>query len=167
MQLPTTDDTLILANATIIDGSGAAPFAGDITVVDGRIAAITPADAPLSYLHEMSLEARSGEDIDFTDQLQTRLESMFMAVWTGLAEDDGYNRLVLTAELAWRDVAVIRALSRYLRQAGIRFSEDYMWSTLNNYPRSRPNWWNCSTCASTRMSPKRTGTSARNGWKAN
>ena len=46
MQLPTTDDTLILSNATIIDGSGAAPFAGDITVAHGRIAAITPADAP-------------------------------------------------------------------------------------------------------------------------
>ncbi|WP_428670768.1 NAD-glutamate dehydrogenase, partial [Roseibium sp.] len=65
---------------------------------------------------------------------QSRLESMFMAVWTGRAEDDGYNRLVLTADLAWRDIAVVRALSKYLRQAGIRFSEDYMWSTLNNYP---------------------------------
>ena len=41
---------------------------------------------------------------------------------------------MLTADLAWRDIAVIRALSKYLRQAGIRFSEDYMWSTLNNYP---------------------------------
>jgi glutamate dehydrogenase len=70
----------------------------------------------------------------FTEALQTRLESMFLAVWTGLAEDDGYNRLVLTGDLAWRDVAVIRALSKYLRQAGIRFSEDYMWSTLNSYP---------------------------------
>ncbi|NKI60837.1 NAD-glutamate dehydrogenase [Labrenzia sp. PO1] len=104
-------------------------------VINERTYRITPADAPLSYLHEMTLESRSGEDIVFSDQLQPRLESMFMAVWTGLAEDDGYNRLVLTAELAWRDVAVIRALSRYLRQAGIRFSEDYMWSTLNNYPK--------------------------------
>ncbi|QFS97088.1 NAD-specific glutamate dehydrogenase [Labrenzia sp. THAF191b] len=104
-------------------------------VINERTYRITPADAPMSYLHEMTLESRSGEDIVFSDQLQPRLESMFMAVWTGLAEDDGYNRLVLTAELAWRDVAVIRALSRYLRQAGIRFSEDYMWSTLNNYPK--------------------------------
>jgi len=103
-------------------------------VINERTYRITPADAPLSYLHEMSLEARSGEGIDFSDQLQTRLESMFMAVWTGLAENDGYNRLVLTADLAWRDIAVVRALSKYLRQAGIPFSEDYMWSTLNNYP---------------------------------
>ncbi|MEE4013095.1 NAD-glutamate dehydrogenase [Roseibium sp. FZY0029] len=104
-------------------------------VINERTYRVTPADAPLSYLHEMTLESRSGEDITFSDQLQSRLESMFMAVWTGQAEDDGYNRLVLTADLAWRDVAVIRALSRYQRQAGIRFSEDYMWSTLNNYPK--------------------------------
>ena len=103
-------------------------------VINERTYRITPADAPLSYMHEMTLESRSGEDIAFTEQLQSRLESMFMAIWTGKAEDDGYNRLVLTADLAWRDIAVIRALSKYLRQAGIRFSEDYMWSTLNNYP---------------------------------
>ncbi|MHA7775747.1 NAD-glutamate dehydrogenase [Roseibium sp. M-1] len=103
-------------------------------VINERTYRITPADAPLSYLHEMTLESRGGEDIAFSDQLQSRLESMFMAIWTGKAEDDGYNRLVLTADLAWRDVAVVRALSKYLRQAGIRFSEDYMWTTLNNYP---------------------------------
>lgn len=103
-------------------------------VINERTYRVTPADAPLSYLHEMTLETRAGEDFDFSDQLQARLEAMFLAVWNGSAEDDGYNRLVLTADLAWRDVAVVRALSKYLRQTGIPFSEDYMWSTLNNYP---------------------------------
>ncbi|PVB62132.1 NAD-glutamate dehydrogenase [Labrenzia sp. 011] len=103
-------------------------------VINERTYRITPADAPLSYLHEMTLETRTGEDFDLTEQLQSRLEAMFLAVWTGMAEDDGYNRLVLTADLAWRDVAVVRSLSKYLRQTGIPFSEDYMWSTLNNYP---------------------------------
>ncbi len=103
-------------------------------VINERTYRITPTNAPFSYLHEMTLEANTGEDFDFDDKMQDRFESMYMAVWNGLAEDDGYNRLVLTANLAWRDVAILRALSKYLRQAGIRFSEDYMWSTLNNYP---------------------------------
>ncbi|WP_420413029.1 NAD-glutamate dehydrogenase [Roseibium sp.] len=103
-------------------------------VINERTYRVTPTNAPFSYLHEMTLEARSGEDLDFDDKMQSRLESMYMAIWSGRAEDDGYNRLVLTAGLAWRDVAILRALSKYLRQAGIRFSEDYMWSTLNNYP---------------------------------
>lgn len=103
-------------------------------VINERTYRVTPANAPLSYLHEMTLEARSGEPFDIAAERQMRLESTFMAIWTGRAEDDGYNRLVLTADLAWRDIAVLRALSKYLRQAGIPFSEDYMWSTLNSYP---------------------------------
>ncbi|WP_299477868.1 NAD-glutamate dehydrogenase [uncultured Roseibium sp.] len=103
-------------------------------VINERTYRVTPADTPMSYLHEMTLESHSGDDFDLPQELRTRLESMFMAIWTGHAENDGYNRLVMTADLAWRDVAVVRALSKYLRQAGIPFSEDYMWRTLNNYP---------------------------------
>lgn len=103
-------------------------------VINERTYRISPTNAPFSYLHEMTLETRSGNDFKFPKEMQSRLEALFMSVWTDRAEDDGYNRLVLTADLAWRDVAILRALSKYLRQAGIRFSEDYMWSTLNAYP---------------------------------
>ncbi|MEP4032088.1 NAD-glutamate dehydrogenase [Roseibium polysiphoniae] len=103
-------------------------------VINERTYRITPSDAPLSYLHEMTLEASRSGDILLEGDLQDRLESLFMAIWTGQAENDGYNALVLTAGLAWRDIAIVRSLSKYLRQAGIRFSEDYMWTTLNNYP---------------------------------
>ncbi len=103
-------------------------------VINERTYRITPADTPLCYLHELALEQISGGAIEFTKDLKDRLESLFMAIWTGQAENDGYNKLVLTAGLAWRDIAAVRALSKYLRQTGIRFSEDYMWTTLNNYP---------------------------------
>jgi glutamate dehydrogenase len=103
-------------------------------VINERTYRITPTDTPLCYLHEMTLEQSGGDEIDFSDDLKDRLESLFMAIWSGHAENDGYNRLVLTAGLAWRDIAVVRALSKYLRQAGIRFSEDYMSNALNNYP---------------------------------
>ena len=103
-------------------------------VINERTYRITPADKSLCYLHEMTLETDSGADLEFTDALKTRLESLFLAVWSGLTENDGYNRLVVIAALAWRDIAIIRALSKYLRQAGIRFSEDYMWTALNKYP---------------------------------
>ncbi|MCR9055755.1 NAD-glutamate dehydrogenase [Roseibium album] len=103
-------------------------------VINERTYRVTPADRPLSYLHEMTLESHSGDDFNLPQELESRLEGMFMAIWKGSAENDGYNRLVMTADLAWRDVAVVRALSKFLRQAGIPFSEDYMWRTLNNYP---------------------------------
>ncbi|WP_186387600.1 NAD-glutamate dehydrogenase [Stappia sp. TSB10P1A] len=102
-------------------------------VINERTYRITPSDRPLAYLHELTLEPAGGGDIDLTDDLRGRLEAIFLAVWRGQAESDGYNALVLNAGLAWRDIAMLRALSRYLRQAGIRFSEDYMWRTLNRY----------------------------------
>lgn len=103
-------------------------------VINERTYRITPEARPLSYLHEMSLEQRSNGTFEFTDDLKERLEDLYMAIWLGQAENDGYNQLVMSAGLSWRDIAAIRALSKYLRQAGIRFSEDYMWTALNNYP---------------------------------
>ena len=48
----------------------------------------------------------------------------------GEAEDDAYNALVLAAGLTWREVALVRSLSRYLRQVGVPFSQGYMATTL-------------------------------------
>ncbi len=49
----------------------------------------------------------------------------------GRAEDDRFNRLVLTAGLAWREVALLRAYCRYLRQTGTRFSLSYIEDALS------------------------------------
>ena len=56
-----------------------------------------------------------------------------MAVMRGRAENDGYNALVLTAGLQWRDVALVRTISRFLRQVRVPYSQDYMWATLRKH----------------------------------
>jgi glutamate dehydrogenase len=57
-------------------------------------------------------------------------EEAFLAVVDGRAEDDGLNQLVLAADLAWREVALVRAYTRYLRQTGSLFSQEYIEQTL-------------------------------------
>src|SRR5262249_7385389 len=52
-------------------------------------------------------------------------------IWRGEMEDDGFNRLVLGARLGWRSVAMLRAYCKYLRQAGVPFSQAYMEETLS------------------------------------
>jgi len=81
------------------------------------------------WLHDIVLERAGGGPIDLP-KLGPALEACYMAVWRGLAESDGYNALVLAEGLGWRDVAMLRALSRYLRQIRIPYSQDYMWATL-------------------------------------
>ncbi len=81
------------------------------------------------WFHDMLLEDREGGMIDL-DAGKARLEAAFLMVMRGLAENDGYNALTLAGGLMWRDVALIRALSRFLRQIRVPYSQDYMWATL-------------------------------------
>ena len=50
----------------------------------------------------------------------------FAAAWSERAESDTLSRLVLAAQLSWRQVVVVRALVRYLRQTGLPYSLDYV-----------------------------------------
>ncbi|HEY1915749.1 MAG TPA: NAD-glutamate dehydrogenase [Streptosporangiaceae bacterium] len=59
-------------------------------------------------------------------------EKALIALWNGRVEDDGFNSLVLAAELGWRQAMVLRAYARYLRQAGIPFSQDYIERVLRS-----------------------------------
>jgi glutamate dehydrogenase len=61
-------------------------------------------------------------------------EDALTALWYGQTEDDGFNVLVLTAGLSWREVTLLRACAKYLRQGGMRFSEDYMQRVLRSNP---------------------------------
>ncbi len=105
-------------------------------VVAERTYEIRPATAAGAHvwMHDMSLESADGAPIDI-DALQAALEACFLMVMRGVAENDGYNALVLKAGLQWRDIVLIRAISRFLRQVRMPFSQDYMWSTLRAHPR--------------------------------
>ena len=87
------------------------------------------ADGERIWLHDMVLERAAGGAID-VDGLQRPIEAALLALFRGFAESDGFNRLVLEAGLGWRDVALVRALGRYLRQLGIPFAQDYVAAVL-------------------------------------
>lgn len=57
-------------------------------------------------------------------------QDAFTALWLGQAEPDGFNALVLGAGLTWPQVMVLRAYSKYLRQAASTFSQDYIEQSL-------------------------------------
>ena len=68
------------------------------------------------------------------DQLRTPLEDAFHAVLRGQAESDDFNRLVIGAGLEWRDIAILRAVGKFLRQAAMTFSLTYMQQALVRNP---------------------------------
>jgi glutamate dehydrogenase len=97
---------------------------------------ITVSDAlgeRLVVLHDMELIHRDGKALDI-GAMGPLLEEAFLAAWTGKTEDDAFNRLILLTGMNARDVTVLRAYARYLRQAGIAYSQGLIAETLNKYP---------------------------------
>ena len=68
------------------------------------------------------------------DDIRGSLEDAFHAVLRGEAESDGFNRLVIGAGLGWRDVTILRAVAKFLRQAALTFSAAYMQQALVRNP---------------------------------
>lgn len=66
--------------------------------------------------------------------LDANFEEAFGQIWRGNVENDGFNRLILTANLSWRQVSMLRGYTKYLMQVGVPFSQTYVEETLNRYP---------------------------------
>ena len=86
-----------------------------------------------TFIHELWMQEPQNRALDLA-RFREPFEDAFIAVWSGQAESDGLNRLVLRAALNWRDVTILRTIARYLRQAGIAYSRDYMEEALGNHP---------------------------------
>ncbi|MFM9380212.1 NAD-glutamate dehydrogenase [Pseudomonas sp. UV AK001] len=84
------------------------------------------------WIHDFAFTAAEGMDLDI-QQLNDTLQDAFVHIVRGDAENDAFNRLVLTAGLPWRDVALLRAYARYLKQIRLGFDLGYIASTLNNH----------------------------------
>ncbi|WP_411145262.1 NAD-glutamate dehydrogenase [Streptomyces sp. x-80] len=100
-----------------------------VEVVDERPHELRCADSTLAWIYDFGL--RMPDRVN-GDDARERFQDAFAAVWTGAAESDNFNTLVLRAGLDWRQVMVLRAYAKYLRQAGATFSQAYMEDTLSN-----------------------------------
>ena len=87
------------------------------------------ADGGFIWLHDYTLADAKGNDLN-PEEHRDNFEEAFKSIWRGEAENDGFNQLVLAARLSWRQVVVLRAYSRYLKQIGSTFSESYITETL-------------------------------------
>ncbi|RUT29480.1 NAD-glutamate dehydrogenase [Arsenicitalea aurantiaca] len=98
-------------------------------VIDEQTYTVTPRSGEPYFLHDMSIEPPEGVAVDVGEDAD-RIESAILAVWHGGAESDGLNRLVVAGRMAWRDVAILRALARYLRQIGLTYTRAYVAQVL-------------------------------------
>ncbi|MDR3491170.1 MAG: NAD-glutamate dehydrogenase [Gammaproteobacteria bacterium] len=88
-------------------------------------------DGKIIWINDFDVVYVRGKEIN-VDDVKSLFQDAFANIWFKGAEDDGFNRLVLEAQLSWRETSVFRAYTKYLRQAGFTFSQNYIEQALVN-----------------------------------
>lgn len=93
---------------------------------------VTFANGKKIWISDLAVQyARASFDIN---KIRAIFEDALANIFAGRAENDGFNRLILSAELGWREIVVFRAYAKYLHQTRFRFSQSYIEKALINNP---------------------------------
>ena len=93
---------------------------------------VCTSDGRTRWIMDFSLAVETIQNRDF-EQIKDNFQETFAKVWVGDAEDDAFNRLILSAHLNWREVSMLRGYAKYLLQIGFNLSQSYIEETLSNH----------------------------------
>jgi len=89
-------------------------------------------DGKTVWVHEFNLLYRMADQIE-VNNVSEAFQEAFSRIWFGDAESDSFNRLILGANLGWRQIALLRAYAHYMKQIQFNFSSEYIGDTLCNH----------------------------------
>ncbi|WP_373181717.1 NAD-glutamate dehydrogenase [Halomonas campaniensis] len=85
------------------------------------------------WIHDFDLEHHTSTEVNLQEMREPFIEA-FQRIWAGEADNDAFNRLIIGANLDWREVAMLRGYARYLKQIRFGVSQEYMANALASYP---------------------------------
>ncbi|HWP94771.1 MAG TPA: NAD-glutamate dehydrogenase [Gammaproteobacteria bacterium] len=100
-----------------------------VKVVSERPYELELGDASILWIQDFEIIHSCGDDFDPAN-VREIFQEAFARVFRGEAENDRFNSLVLRAQLTWRQVALIRAICKYILQTSLTFSQAYIEQTL-------------------------------------
>ena len=105
-------------------------------VIDERPYEVRRSDGTPSRIYDFGLRFSPGliPDAEGLPAARERFSKAFIATWNRQAEVDGFNALVLVADLDWRLTAVLRGYAHYLRQIGTPYTQRYLEQVLIAHP---------------------------------
>jgi glutamate dehydrogenase len=104
-----------------------------LRVGDERPYKIKPKGAGSIWMYDIGLDCAFDVDLA-TQETRSTFQDAFTGVWTGDLENDRLGALVLKANLTGREVSLLRALVKYVRQTGTTFSDRYLQQALIDNP---------------------------------
>ena len=84
------------------------------------------------WIHDFSVCFVSKKAI-FINKIKLNFEQVFRKVCSDEMDNDKLNSLVLSAGMNWREIVILRAYAKYLKQIGFGLSQEYIEKTLNRY----------------------------------
>jgi len=102
-----------------------------LQAIDERPFAL-PVNGDVISLYDIGV--RFNTDTVVSDAMLDEVEATFRQLLDRTVESDGFNRLVLVAGLVARDVEIIRAYAKYMRQTAFPFSLQYIEATVARHP---------------------------------
>ncbi|MDG4669344.1 NAD-glutamate dehydrogenase domain-containing protein [Mycobacterium sp. 236(2023)] len=103
-----------------------------MTVIDEYPYLVQPPAAPPGRIYVLNVQLP--RDVNVDAEALHRMQDAFAAIWRGDADTDGFNELVSRAGLHWRQAALLRAYTAYLRQLGFTSSAHYLQRVLLAHP---------------------------------
>ncbi|TGD74788.1 NAD-glutamate dehydrogenase [Mangrovimicrobium sediminis] len=103
-----------------------------LRVVSERPYGIRTSDGDAYWVQEFSMLYCLSQEIDL-EEVKDEFEDAFARIWFGEAESDSFNRLLIGTRLNWREIALLRAYARYLRQLNFPYSVEYIAETTADH----------------------------------
>ena len=86
-------------------------------------------DKSTFWLYDFTLLYEHINNID-PNEYRERFSEAFLSIWYGDAANDAFNKLILGAGLGWRDISMLRAYAKYLKQLRFGYGELGIANTL-------------------------------------
>ena len=119
------EETIILSDVLpILENMG-------LRIIGERQHEVKLKDKQLIWINDFDMTYAINQEINI-DEIKTIFQEAFSKVWFGEAENDGFNRLVLQSKLSWQETAMLRGYTKYLKQIGFTFSQNYIEAALVN-----------------------------------
>ena len=103
-----------------------------IEVLDERPYEVELPDREDVWIYDFGLRLPAG--VTFDQKRSDHFVDAVRLLWRGLLEHDGFNALVVQADLTWWQANILRTYAKYLRQAGTAYSQGYIEQALAEHP---------------------------------
>ena len=85
------------------------------------------------WVHDVLMREQDRKAIDLS-RIKTVFEDAFEAIWTDHCVSDGFNKLVLSNAMSWREACLFRTFARYRKQTGMDPGQSRQIEALIKHP---------------------------------